>query len=244
MANYTQNRTLFSDVEPDPAKFIIESERHGIPQARHRLILLGVRSDLGAAPFPLPISEHRPSLWSVIGNLPKVRSRLSNREDSGEAWARAIKQSRGSKLSADGSIDQDVWRALRMTFGKLTPSLDVGGEFVASRAIPRWQRTWFYDPKLQGVCNHSSRSHIVADLWRYIFAACFAQVRGRSPLLTDFPKSLPDHQNLSNVGAELVFADRFRVQVKHRPSTTIVSHISQDGHYLIYRIPFNAEVSP
>jgi DNA (cytosine-5)-methyltransferase 1 len=238
VANYTQNRTLFPGVELDPAKFIIQSERHGIPQARHRLILLGVRADLDAAPSPLPISKRKPTLWSVVGNLPKVRSRLSHREDSGEAWARAIKQSRGSKLSADGGIDQDVWLALRMNFGKLAPSLGVGGEFVPSRALPIWQRTWFHDPKLRGVCNHSSRSHIVADLWRYIFAACFAQARGRSPLLTDFPKSLlPDHKNLSNGDAELVFADRFRVQVKHRPSTTIVSHISQDGHYFIHPDP-------
>ena len=232
-------------MEPDPAKFIIESERHGIPQARHRLILLGVRSDLGAAPFPLPISKHRPSLWSVIGNLPKVRSRLSNREDSGEAWARAIKQSRGSKLSADGSIDQDVWRALRMTFGKLTPSLDVGGEFVASRAIPRWQRTWFYDPKLQGVCNHSSRSHIVADLWRYIFAACFAQVRGRSPLLTDFPKSyfrIIRTCQTSALNWFLLTDSAFRSSTDPRRRSCRIS--LKMGITSFTRIPFNAEVSP
>ena len=28
--------------------FVVQSERHGVPQARHRVILLGVRDDLSA----------------------------------------------------------------------------------------------------------------------------------------------------------------------------------------------------
>ena len=57
----------------------------------------------------------------------------------------------------------------------------------------------------------------------------------------DFPvELLPDHKNVEALGSteeEVVFADRFRVQVKNRYSTTVTSHISKDGHYFIHYDP-------
>src|SRR5204863_491471 len=47
IADYSETRGLFGvDSESDPSRYIVKSEEHRIPQARHRLILLGVRSDL------------------------------------------------------------------------------------------------------------------------------------------------------------------------------------------------------
>ena len=75
-----------------------------------------------------------------------------------------------------------------------------------------------------------------SDLWRYFFAACYAAVHKKSPSIPDFPADLfPDHENVKNVDAEnIVFKDRFRVQVRTRPGTTVTSHIGKDGHYFIH----------
>ena len=70
------------------------------------------------------------------------------------------------------------------------------------------------------------------DLMRYAFAATYAQLFGRSPTgSTGFPKKLhPAHQNWETGK----FIDRFKVQVRHLPSSTVTSHLSKDGHYFIH----------
>jgi len=78
-----------------------------------------------------------------------------------------------------------------------------------------------------------------SDLARYLFCSSFAQANKKksvrtSPRLPDFPHSLlPNHKNV-NTGK---FLDRFKVQEKHHPASTITSHISKDGHYFIHYDP-------
>jgi DNA (cytosine-5)-methyltransferase 1 len=106
---------------------------------------------------------------------------------------------------------------------------------LEEKVTPEIHADWYVDAKLKGVCNHETRGHIRADLHRYFFAAVFAKKNGRSPLLEDFPKSLlPKHKNAIAALKETKFNDRFRVQIAGRPSTTVVSHISKDGHYYIH----------
>ncbi len=97
---------------------------------------------------------------------------------------------------------------------------------------------WFLDSRIGGVCNSATRSHIEEDLYRYFYSSCFGQVHGCSPRLADFPEALyPDHRNVTRPLGHDNFADRFRVQLKHLPSTTVVSHIAKDGHYYIHYDP-------
>ena len=75
------------------------------------------------------------------------------------------------------------------------------------------------------------------DLDRYLFCAAFAQVHGMPAKIKDFPAYLlPKHKNVANSKdlKDVEFSDRFRVQMYDRPSTTVTSHISKDGHYFIH----------
>lgn len=107
-----------------------------------------------------------------------------------------------------------------------------------SREVPLKHREWYEDCRLHGVLNHETRSHIRKDLFRYFFASAFAEVCSRSPLLEDMPRGLlPKHKNVAAALKETKFNDRFRVQLADRPSTTVTSHISKDGHYYIHYDP-------
>ena len=78
-----------------------------------------------------------------------------------------------------------------------------------------------------------------SDLIRYLFVAAYGAEVGISPRLCDFPTVLlPEHENVdrSDPGAA-IFKDRFRVQLKALPSTTVTSHIAKDGHAFIHPDP-------
>jgi DNA (cytosine-5)-methyltransferase 1 len=229
---------LFEGQEPRPSDFIIRTEEHGIPQMRHRFILLGVRSDLSGAPDKLAARKDPVKMWQVIKDLPPLRSQLSKEEDSPAAWCSAIRQL-SLRLRSNGNLDGRLRTAIKTALDNLLPGT-IGAPFMKWPDRPMWQQDWYFDERLGGVCNHESRGHIREDLWRYLYAACFAAVEGHSPVLSDFPSILlPNHDNVPkrDFDEDVPFADRFRVQVKDRPSTTITSHISKDGHYFIHPEP-------
>ena len=217
--------------------FIIKAEKYGIPQARHRVILLGIRKGIEAEPETLnpwgPVS-----ISQVISDLPEIRSGLSKMKNTSENWRNAI-----IELLANGNlndVDQDVQIEVFKNIRNLkTPQTNNGGMFIRSTEIgSKYEHDWYHDEKIGGVCNHESRSHMQTDLFRYIFSSSFAKIKGRSPKLADFPKLLlPRHKNVNDGISEKKFADRFSVQLENEPSKTITSHISKDGHYYIHPDP-------
>jgi DNA (cytosine-5)-methyltransferase 1 len=140
----------------------------------------------------------------------------------------------------DSAVTPKVDEALRRL-----KAMDTGGDFIPYPAEPSKASTWlsdnscwFLDCRINGVTLHSARSHMDSDLHRYLFASCFARANGFSPRLRNFPRSLlPDHQNVEAATGFGGFSDRFRVQQENRPASTVVSHISKDGHYYIHYDP-------
>lgn len=218
---------------------VIKAERYGVPQARHRVILLGVRDDLAVSNPPfLKIHDDLIPIDKVIGDMPRVRSGLSKVKDNGDNWLEAIKEASLKRWLK--STDEEVQKRIVSALGRMrTIQKGRGGEFIESSKVPEYNpESWYSDRRLGGVCNHSTRGHIQADLFRYMFAACYAQEHKKSPTLNFFPHDLlPKHKNVSTALTGSNFADRFRVQVKNFPSTTITSHISKDGHYYIHPDP-------
>lgn len=214
----------------EPKDFIIRSEEYGIPQTRHRVILLGIRSDIIITPELLKKAETLIPVEEVLAGLPKVRSGLSKEKDSKQNWKKAIQELLTKNL--DYQIEDEVWKMMKKIIDNLSvPQKDKGGDFIECEAIINYNKFWYLDNSIMGVCNHESRSHIREDLYRYLFVSCFAKVNDRSPKLSDFPTSLlPKHLNAK----ENKFADRFRVQLYGQPSKTVTSHISKDGHYFIH----------
>ncbi len=231
---------LFGEPEFSPEDFIIKCETYGIPQARHRVIILGIRNDIHIKPELLDKQSNAVNMEMVISDLPKIRSGISKGEDSNSEWLNIIRQLQHNGVLSDPVISDDVRVEINDQIRMLPDNLNRGGESIKTGRshVPRSLRDWISDENLKGVVNHSARGHMPSDLHRYFFSICFASVNGYPPKLKDFPEALyPRHRNAIAGSGNIEFSDRFRVQVYGRPSTTITSHISKDGHYYIHPDP-------
>lgn len=223
-----------TDLVADPSGFVIRCERHGAPQARHRVIIMGVRGDFakpGVARVPgLDMPSASSKLESALAGLPGLRSGLSREADDPIRWFKAMNEERRQLIGAIRSRLPDVADVLESA----TP------EVLLPRSSTRYApgRTSSLAGELRGrseiVLNHATRGHMKSDLGRYMFCAAYAEARRRSPTSKDFPARLaPDHKNWGT-GA---FVDRFRAQMRGEPSSTITSHLSKDGHAFIHWDP-------
>jgi DNA (cytosine-5)-methyltransferase 1 len=250
----SSNYRIYSLVKPiveTDSDYLIKSEAYGIPQKRHRVILLGIRDDIKKEPGCLSL-QNPVSLRSVISDLPVVRSSIY-REYIGfkDVWfeGKLIKK----RLYRPIIDSFDKWAKLFSTHTKqlntLMPNIagdcvdfpsGIGAEYLplkAGLAKVHPLASWYNDLMLKGVINHESRGHLVQDLKRYLFASFYAQKFKKFPRMEDYraygEDLLPDHSNAESGK----FNDRFRVQLPDEPATTVTSHISKDGHYFIHYDP-------
>lgn len=224
-----------------PADFIVRTERLGVPQRRHRVIVIGIRSDLcrTAATSVIPLAGGDASVFDAIGDLPKLRSGLSKSADSASAWMSVVTAA-GRDLLAHfrGRKDLVMVAALNDALRSLSRSDPLPRQSdMLPAAYGRSNeplRQWLENPQLRALAQHHTRGHMEADLARYLFAAAHAAATGTNPRREDYPPLLAPAHKSWETGA---FADRFRVQLADRPATTITSHISKDGHYFIHPDP-------
>jgi DNA (cytosine-5)-methyltransferase 1 len=230
--------SLVTDKDPESLEandFIIQSENYGIPQKRHRVIILGVSKHITKCPS---ILSPKPEITveECIGDLPKLRSSFSKKEkqymDNAESWKSLVSSFLVKAGAGDGAVISEY----------------TGGEWVLCNGNDGTLSTWYRPHKMSGVPNHASRSHIAKDIERYVHFATRAEEWGFSPKIGDLPiELLPDHRNVDILRGltpkghvNIAFSDRFRVQIRDEPSTTITSHISKDGHYYIHYDPAQA----
>jgi DNA (cytosine-5)-methyltransferase 1 len=226
---------------------VIHSEQYGIPQARHRVILLGIRQDLVRKSAGNSWSGNRlqavkpVTTTDVLLGMPALRSQLSRTADNADSWrvaaANAFRAAALGCYEEEGDELDVICSELVRYSDRLTSQIDTPPACSTTIALPiRNARLaeWLTDAKLDSLPNHAARSHMESDLARYAFAATFARVVGRSPKAAEFPLALaPEHRNWSSGW----FKDRFRVQCWDTPSSTVTSHISKDGHYFIHPDP-------
>lgn len=218
--------------------FLVRAEDYGIPQARHRVFIVGVRRGIGTRPARLE-QRKQTSVSDVLSDLPVLRSELSREMDSQDSWWSAVgdvQKQAWFKAGANGHW-ADVVRHAKSIIAKRSPPPDIGAKSMPYSSRPATHSRWYRD-NAEALTMHEARSHMRSDLWRYFFCACYAAVRGESPGLRDFPRELlPAHKNVQEAMTGPMFGDRFRVQIAGHPSSTVTSHIAKDGHYFIHYDP-------
>lgn len=234
----------------EPRDYVIKSENYGIPQCRHRVILFGIRSDVVKKTPELSINPRMFLLRKVFPmvdvetallGMPAIRSRISKEEDSHTNWLNALRKTTINFVRWHTPIRKAILPIVKNSIETAKGYDSAGAKFIPMEVVTtpkmsKMLKKWYLDERIGGVIQHESRSHMLSDLHRYMFASSYAQVVKYAPTLRDFPPLLlPDHVNIDT--DSIPFLDRFRVQVKGVPASTVVAHIQKDGHYYIHYDP-------
>lgn len=253
--NFSPRYNIYSLVKETVEKdsdYLIKAENYGVPQRRHRVILLGVRDNIDYRPRTLTQSD-KVDLKSIIGKLPKIRSGISRSfthsvnviKDDGtikkKRFYEKIENSFDQWLDYTEKFRVEISQGLGIDIISNQHPKSLGKDFVRTDAKYLHNQhclyDWYIDDNLKGLTHHVSRNHLLQDIKRYLFASLYTQVNNKFPKLNDYKlfdeDLLPDHENVDSGK----FTDRFRVQMPDIPATTITSHISKDGHYFIHYDP-------
>lgn len=226
----------------DPSDFILCSEDYGVPQNRHRVIILGIKKTsrfIESKVTPIPYCQ-TVTVKDAIGDLPPLRSPISNRGsiykiDSLENWKKNITD--GINILINSSkLEKRLANNLKFNLMKITNSnLHTSNEAEYSYDNNSSEYSSFVkDSAKLKITSHEARPHMDSDLLRYFYCATYRETYGKNARSDDFPVQLaPAHKSWDSGK----FVDRFKVQSYKTTSSTITSHISKDGHYFIHSTP-------
>ena len=237
--------TLF---DPQPSDFIVEAERFGVPQARHRVVICGVRRDVmdRAGGIGHLESSEPHTVAETIGDLPRLRPALSFR-GRGQDWTDflssplkndAVRGLRATRDPLRRRVADRIESTVRQIRGGTDPGIGSDRLLLGKANLPSPQAlgAWYRDRPVSLLANHECRSHMPSDLVRYLFVSAYGREVGHSPKLADFPMCLlPEHRNVDPMAPDnSIFKDRFRVQIAGTHAMTVTSHIAKDGHAFIH----------
>lgn len=142
------------EAEFKASEFIIKSEDYGVPQARHRVIILGVRSDINVVPETLSRQEAPVTLQEVISDLPRIRSEVSKKWDKGKGWGNYIREIK--TLLDNGTVSGELRKQMIAFLKDLGEHLPTGGTWLPyiSGRPKSIVRDWYRKDDLGIVCNH------------------------------------------------------------------------------------------
>jgi DNA (cytosine-5)-methyltransferase 1 len=220
---------LFAEHEAPvaPKDFLIKSEEHGVPQTRHRVIICGIKKSLvKKRGWPQKLERQgATTLADVISSLPKLRSRITKQTVNDVDW--------------EDVVGSEIKRLVSVGKPELASNTTYEKRVKKARIKRNKQLSEFLEDALGPITEHKTRSHMLSDLARYYFCADYGERENSSPRISQWPTGeiAPQHKDIQHDGNQLTassFVDRFKVQLWDKPSSTITSHISKDGHHFIH----------
>ena len=154
----------------NPEDFLVNAEAHGVPQARHRVFVICVRADVAAAlaeehvPRLEPYADTVP-LGVIIGEMPRLRSRLSRGDNPG-SWQDAVREAHAVIAANQPAMSNDeaarfrraLARALATANGSAPPCRNARGETLLPAGCPQDLREWIFDAQLRTLPNNETIS--------------------------------------------------------------------------------------
>lgn len=133
---YTIRSLATNALAPSKRDYILRAERFGVPQARHRVILLGLRNDLAECrDVALTPTEEIATVRQAVCDLPEIHSRVNRAVGSCLGRTRGRHDWRRSHGQSDGGNDQESWQA---SWGRERPR----GRVAAATSERRRSLSW------------------------------------------------------------------------------------------------------